>query len=381
MLRDARGDAEPANTHVPLLTKPTTNTLMKSSDVTILPITRPSITVNPRIANLLSIIERRPRGLSWAYTWFVELGATVVDDTYDIGLRRSIGFSTCPLIDARWVTAQDISSRSGLIEFLISELNDGRFVIATFDHFWIPASIRYQVRRFLHNSMIVGYYGKSEEFLAADFFGRAYGLKRVPFAAASRSFSGVDQRERRLSHIVHGNDGHAAVALSVSWSQSSYQFRRKTLARSIDDYLKCNRSVFLTPREQEMYREPRGVRVGLCFYDEILRWLVATYNDWPGVHVGRSMYKLAGLLYEHKRFMRKRVEWLSAHGYIGYRHLDGRFEALEREAAILRNLLLKYELQATKNGLKGVIEGIGRIRDLDSDAMHKLLGCLQSQGR
>ena len=342
-----------------------------------LPIVRPSLTVNPRIANLLAVLQRRPCGQRWAFTWFVELAATVVDNTYDVGLRRSIGFSTCPLVDTHWLTPQDIADAHGIEGLLLSELRRGRYVVAMFDHFWFSASIRYQRRHFVHNSMIVGYCEESEEFLAGDFFGRGYDFRRVSFNAVARAFAGVDKREQRLSELVSGHNSREAVAMSASRKRSSSAFSIRTLTQAVQDYVLCGKGVRLAERETEMYRESRGVRLGICFYDEVLRWLIGLYDGWTGEHVGRSMYKLAGLIHEHKRFMRQRVDWLGSHGYVEDEHLERHFRALERDAYILRNMLLKYEVRPTREALGRVIDAVARNRELDLGAMRVLLDSLR----
>lgn len=284
----------------------------------------------------LSIVAHDPHHLEALFGSFVQMFFPDEKLEYDRVLMlpslktadwERLGFLSTQLADARAVS---LGHQDGVCDFLVEQLDRGRYVEAQIDEFFLPGRPCHLKVHSVHDNMIVGYDLESHAFLVAG-YGRDYEIADMPFDDVARSFLDVPitQRHRRLLRTVWRRDDvpHA------------FDFER--MIAQLDDYLESRAT--MTPdeiRDAGLYWKARRFTGawGLQAYDALIDYLTRLVGG------GRELdLRVTRTWWEHKACMRARIAYLEANGYVDAGlALSRQYTAVERLATSIRFAAYEY---------------------------------------
>lgn len=230
-----------------------------------------------------------------------------------------------------------LPSDRGLCEFIANCLDEECYVELFVDEHYIPNRAAHRAHHFVHRLLVFGYDSACEAFDIIGFLKSGkYGVSTVSYselrdaycseeriASSARRAVGGEANEIRL--FRHESRGRCLLDVQqVKGFLSDYLLAR-------DSSHRCQ-TVELTQREQE--------GSGVAVYDCLRRRLdysirCPEFCDFLSMHV----------LWEHKRCMTERIEYLMQCGILSRRPLARAARAIEDQAWTLRMMLLKFGLR------------------------------------
>ncbi len=301
-----------------------------------LPISTPPIVSYLHHAYPLSIISAHEETLPWFYSNYIQLFYYFRDGYFHMNFFMPWNLFPSILtsnIDNNLFT--NVVKRD-IAQFLIDCIDNDIYVYVFIDEYYVPGRRAFEEYHFKHDNFIFGYNLEKQYFDITGFKNFTYGSSTIGFNQLERAFS---------------SPGKPDELTLYQYRNTTFEFDKELVAEYIHDYLYAEN----TFKRLRMIYSPLvyghlswGLRVydGMSQYIEILMRKESKINYIP-FHV----------LYEHKKCMRMRVEYMIKNDYLT--NLDELLDfylSFEKETLILRNLVLKSILDGTETTHKKIKE-------------------------
>lgn len=341
----------------------------------VLAVTYPTITSWTWHANLFAMIERLPEAQDWIFSNYIQLQCR--PDTRKKGGLFFEFFpfynpiSECPILHTPYIDRKFISDIwKDVKDFLIYCIENDYYIYGICNE-------RYALhleQDFFHELFIYGYDFGEQSFYCADFtFSNSgkYSFVKVPFDLVCRGFLDVSEK---ADYLFRGEGG---IMLAKAKPQKEYGYKLDL------DYLKCNLQEYINgvnscshyglfynnkTMTHGMDGEPFSyLGFGIKVYDTLIKYLIEIV-DAQLIDI-RPFHNL----YEHKKLMTKRIEYLVEKGLIGQDKNREVYLEVEKESLILCNRIIKYKIRARREGMEDIIHSINRIRDKEVTELDNLV--------
>lgn len=320
---------------------------------------------------VLNIIYDEERIKPWFYCNYIQL--EWLDDwciTFSILQDYYVGY---PYIDKQ-ILIRDTIDNSGIdiVDFLISNINQGWYTHLCFDEYYIPNKESYQKEHIPHDNMICGYDLEKQIF---TLFGYADSAKlEVTYAG----FDEVRKGYQELAKIIYPD----AIG-SMQYYNLIFMIKKNMdLIYRIDvDYLEKSLEDYLYGRTYaEHFRMIKNIVSNKIYGLNIYEKLLHAFQEKEEKII--EDIRLLTTLYEHKNIMASRIDYLMETGIIRYdADLLREFEDIKRKTAEIRSIQLYYILGRNQNILQKISQNLYDLRQKEESAIEQLIGCLKRRSQ
>jgi hypothetical protein len=333
----------------------------------ILPITYPPIASFPCHAFYLSIMGNHEVCSPWIYSHYIHYAMYFGDDFIlpdYIVPHPEYHYNPWFYSHSQRLTRNTIlkmaPDRANFIRFLKEAISDGYYVYIHIDEYYIPGTISYQTKRFPHAMLLYGFDDDEGCLSTAGFFkvgsANKYAFSKITYDQLHEAFVNCtsDYEYLNFMHLYKLNpQGHNGYIPG---------FDKASLIRSIDEFLGSQRPSS-TLLDIPPFAPVTHVAYGLNTYDCLARALDNNLFE------NRTYY----LIWEHKQFMLKRIQYLSEQNYLGHgESIYQECKQIETEAEVCLKLLLKYRMSDDARLLQRVKFKLEHMRSLEQSALEHL---------
>lgn len=310
----------------------------------ILPVATPPIVSYLHHAYPLSITFTREETLPWFYSNFVQLYYCFQEDYFKMNFFAPENIF--PLILATYIDHKLFSRviKQDIIQFLVDCIDNDIYIYTYLDEYYVPGRKSFGQVHFKHDTFIFGYDLEERYFNIAGFSHYTYNTSTISFDALKTAF------------LYPGppDDIHL-----YQWKNTVYEFDKELLRDYIYDYLHAN-NTFTRLRIIDSPFKYKHLVWGLRVYDGLVQYIEMLSEKAPG----RRDIIPFHVLYEHKKCMRMRLEYIKKEGYLD--NIDdilNTYLSFEEKALVFRNLALKCAVAGTniekiKNRLLSILQNM-----------------------
>ena len=298
---------------------------------------------------------------SWLYSNYIQLQYCLANDTLNFFTYVICGNSVyIPIIDYKILDQEFLfMNHINIFDLIVNSIDMGYYVTTYADEFFVPERNSYKSWHTRHEIMVFGYNLK-EKFLKII----GYNNKGV-YSKSTISFFEFEQSY--ISTISKKNDVISFKAKDNMSYQSSFEFDVKNVKDLLQDYLfsrdTCDRlRIFGNPQS--------GLVYGIQIYKEIIKYCQSVITN----NKDKCDRRILHLLWEHKKVMVSRIEYLTKYGYINNStELLNIYNELKETALLLRNKFLKYNASNNKMLIETTIDSLDLMYSQEKDAIEDLL--------
>jgi hypothetical protein len=327
----------------------------------VLPFNYPAITSYPEHAFFHSGLSHHKDFETYLYSNYIQLS---------VQWNRRINFDYVDLMDTRTplMEIQRLPKRNlenfgiGIINFIVTSIDNGYYYYAYVNEYHIPGSPAYQKYSFSHMILVYGYDLEGKTLNIAGF------LENRKFMASKVSFLEFEKAYQELDDT--GSFSYMKILDFYTINENGkYGFDVKWVIEQLKDY-------FYSKNTSERYRairNPIQTYYGLEVFTFLKKCLYeASENDYK---LHRESYHV---LLDHKKCMHDRVRYLFANQYINDESICDRYADLVNDTMILRNLMLKYNIKKDKSLIEKIANKIDSIVMNERDVLEQLISALEN---
>lgn len=318
----------------------------------ILPIAEPDIATYAHNAYFMSILYTDEIALRWVYSNHVQLKLTLFPNGTE-GNSIFVDFTTpCPfsahiscLHGSEQLTRDSVKETGSFTDFVRRKISKGYYVLCSLDEYYIPGSLSYNNRYFVHSMMIHGYDDETKQFHVMGFFAnQKLASHKVDYDAVEQSFANIEAYCNEDFHLmVH------MIRISEE-RKSNLSYKLYWVMEQLQDYLDARPSTYANYAMDEV--PPFPSMYGIDVYGELIR-RVDGHLDGKDVVDHRPLL----ILWEHKRVMNARLDYMEKNGiYQFHPTIRERYERIEQSALMMKNLILKFWLSQDERFLRQLRE-------------------------
>lgn len=176
----------------------------------------------------------------------------------------------------------------------------------------------------------------------------------------------VQSQEIKFRDLKRSIGDQQSILKVITYHQDAYffEFDRNYVMITLEEYLSGTNSKIhtqhLSPKDNRVY--------GIKIYEELVK-------D-EGIDLMISDRRIAHVLWEHKKLMIERIEYLEYLKEITWEQrneLIDRFVQIEKLVYNMKNLLLKYQMRPDKTDYRVIRDIINEVRSLETESLLKLL--------
>lgn len=294
--------------------------------------------------------------VNWKYSNFIQINSEITSPflkiEYSFGLKKNWKcYIDNYFINYRLTKAEELENwHVDRLDFVKYCINQRRYVEAWLNFYFLSTRSEYQKRDGFHEYLIYGY-SDSKELL----YVLGYNDSGILTTDVIRYQDFMDERNRC-------KDSDYLVEYEKDLDGVTYEFNLESVTEMIRQYLfSVNSSIYTNHMFPKL-----DIRYGIDVYDGIMTdgGLVALLYD----------RRIAHLLYEHKKLMRERLDFLKSKGIALKKELFEQCDELILHAMRLRNISRKYFLvEKTKERYDDLRKRVEDIKTMDQAFMRELL--------
>lgn len=228
-----------------------------------------------------------------------------------------------------------------IIDYIVDKINLGYYAIVNVDEYYLPAKKAYKNQHYVHHSLIYGYDNSKRE------------LKAIGFNAeqmfAKMTFDYDMYREAFESGKLHYRgsapwaETNAIELLRLRDFIQEYPFSLEKFTNRLEDFAnsKEDLQVIYAQRLDKYFLGKEQLKFGIDVYDEVIRHLENLKNGVITID-----YRAIHLLYEHKKSVYKRLEFVLSRFEVPsrLRELTEEYWKIMDMVDSARRLLLKHTI-------------------------------------
>lgn len=349
--------------------------ISKEPKVNVLPVCNPMITTYTQHAHLLSILTNYEQTYQWIFGNYIQL---YINKDYKINwgdFYFPATNDTRPSDTCKWLISQKIhrdivaTKWESVIDFIIECIDLNNYVHTMINYFYVPVSDRFNKLHMHHDVFIYGYDLSKEILYVSDFFREGkYSRETISFSDFSLAFSTYNLTKNpdylnEMIYLYKFNDDYKNI----------YKFSFDSILNSIKNYLFSSVPEYWDIYDYEGDKCDKDFGMGI--YSTLKNYAKDISNSETSLFDIRPFY----LLYDHKRIMTLRLEYLYKQGYLAEFDSDNimRYSEVEANARDVVNVVVKYDVQKdegrnNKNLIEILINILNNIEKEESEIL-KLL--------
>lgn len=318
-----------------------------------LPFEIPFITSYPKYAYRLAALMAFDNYIPYLYSNFIQL---TFEGKKELDFYTPIPELTPFLISVR-IPKQTLGNLNiNLIDFILDMINQDCYMVAYLNEFHIPDSPVYQKYDFPHSIFIYGYNKTKQVFNTAGFF------NNFKFQTSQASF---DQIIQAFDYNISPGDYWEYYNFIKIKTDAIYQFNIQCILELLEDYLSSNNTseknkIYATPTTDNSY--------GLSIYGRLKEYTITQASQ--KLKLRQHSFHL---LWEHKICMHKRVLYLMEHGILPKKYDTTQFKIISNQALIIRNLMIKYNINMNSSVIDKIIEGLDKLFEVEKEVLTQLV--------
>ncbi|MFC4302942.1 hypothetical protein [Cohnella boryungensis] len=330
-----------------------------------LPIAVPDITSYTHVTYALSIMHTDPDALRWVYSNYVQLFTwdwvqTVQVDHY----TQTAEHHLIPCLGGtQKLTRKTLEKyQGGFVSLVRDSIDDGQYVWAFLDEFYIPGTVAYQNRSNPHSVLIHGYDDARSTFQFTGYFeNQRYGETEASYADFEKAYYGFEPKDE-----IQPENFIRLMKLN-SYYKAFYEFKTHWVMEQLEEYWLAKPS----SRRMEAFEETRPCPIiwGSDVYGR-LQLQIDRHIAKEGIIDHRPFY----VLWEHKKMMNRRIAYMEEHGFykVSERSKE-EWRQIEQSALLARNLELKYLMSFNNRFLEQLKERLTALKQEESSAIERML--------
>ncbi len=335
----------------------------------------PPITCYPYQADLLSVILNYDKAYPWYINNFVLLESPKKNDFgFRIDFYSTLLWKTCPWIYYQRISRELVSNGwDSIIKFILQSIDLGYYVHFNVNTFYVSAySDWYGKTNLLHPIFLYGYDDESRILYAADNFKNGkYSYELISYDELILGYNNI---EYAFGGSLNGElDWLNGIELINFRDKYGYEFNIESLILDLEDYLQStNREKKCWKRSDSYWKE--NCTYGIKIYD-ILSEYITKISDGNFQYDVRPFH----VLWEHKKVMLERLEYLSSLGYLSDASLlYNNYKEIENKCLLIRNLFLKCMMTNKKSNLEKIKIVLSQLKLVEMDLLKTLIDTLKS---
>lgn len=243
---------------------------------------------------------------------------------------------------------RDILAANDIKEDIIDKLNNGYYASATVDEYYIPNRYFYKKMSFYHDMIIYGYdLSENVFFTAAYDLSGYFNTMKCNIDIVAASISKCLNERKTKPHFHYYKCKNNQVGFDIAGVKSK-----------LEKYISCE------PIAKKKYNG----QYGLSAYEGLIRNY--RYACEHNTYWRKASFSM---LYEHKKLMLDRVNYINSnHNELDSRLIDSFAYILEASKTI-QNYSLKYEMTGKESVMMNIIAKIKELAEIEKKSIEELL--------
>ncbi|SMF85069.1 hypothetical protein SAMN05661091_2859 [Paenibacillus uliginis N3/975] len=235
--------------------------------------------------------------------------------------------------------------------YLITQLEREYYVVTYVDEFYIHNSICYQENHFVHDIFIYGYDLDRQIYHVAIFDkNRQFTMQEVTFEQFDQAYTSQGKSTQSLISSCKRMEPSNYENSKYGSGVGRFDFDLQLMINVLSDYLEGRNSTERLRIQQQPMEGYFGVEIYPYLQEFVTRVIEGVQNfDVRQLHI----------LWEHKKMMVARIEYLQQLGYLREEtSLLSEAKRLEKQAYTYRNLMLKGFMSQNRNILHPLVNSL-----------------------
>lgn len=276
----------------------------------------------------LSVMAQHPDFHNWFYTNYIQLCYYAASSKSKPILDFYQHNKNSPLIREMYMAKTMVTPYTSLLTFLKDRIDEGNYIVTFSNEYYIPRRRSYQKHHYVHDILIYGYDSKKDIFEIAGFNDKfSYETAEI---SSSLIEDALNEFDESTGFLKKWKDGIHLLKID---SEHNFQFDKINVFEQISEYLHSENS----SERFRMYSSPTNNIFGISVYEKIQEYL--SLNE-----EGTADTKMFHILYEHKKIMLERLNFMIKLGTTLSPHHILSYEQLKKQALVLRNLCLRAQI-------------------------------------
>lgn len=325
----------------------------------------PSIQTFLNHAYPLAILEKEEVFQGWFYTNYTQL-YTFNNRKNPVGDFKIDFFShngkypNIPFLEYSNINKNTVDTfNESILDIIIANIDLNYYVEVGIDEYYWSNKSSYMRRHFHHDNLIYGYNKKEKIFYYLGYNKEMlFGKYSVSFTEFISSFT--ENSESTIKFIRNFIPELLSETTRYVY-HDNLEFDVDIFRVYLGDYLNSQNS-FLSHKGAE------NSVFGLAIYDE----LILKFSDDMKISKDLRLYRI---LWEHKKVMKRRIEYLISKGYLDakkYEEFSKQSMFICNECLLLKNLSIKYAITNNSKCYLSMITKIKEIQALEERFMNEL---------
>ena len=249
-----------------------------------------------------------------------------------------------------------------IINEIIEWIDNGNYVIVYVDEFEVPGTYSYRKTHLIHSQFIYGYNMENKSFKILNFnTNKILSELDVSFTDMENAIFSETTKERFCSSNIWSNRDvdHKIILIRLTDNKNSFyshRINKEYILNEIKHYYESEN----TSNYTNYFTGQLHGTWGMDIYPEIIRILKLQRNCLD--------YRMFHVLYEHKVYMKERLELFDCGEKYSDRYLD-----LIKKSDRLRAICLKYNIRPSKMLIERMIELVMELYNREKSVLHDFL--------
>lgn len=297
----------------------------------------------------------------WFYANYIQL--TFKKDTdvcldYHIAYKRNYSMlNTFFFLKMNHYDDLDIRRyEGGIWEYVRKEIDVHRYVILSLNEFYVQNRFTYQKKNYDHPNMIYGYDDKKQVVYA---MGVNVKLQPICDTIPVKDFVIAYEKSKKSE----------VISAEYELDNQIYGLNLERIEKFLQDYLTGNNS----SKEIDYFASSQDCTYGIDIYMELVK-------DLKNIKLLVVDKRITYVLYEHKRIMKDRVDYLYKNQVFGkedYTYLSDGMQQICKKANSIMNLILRYDFSGNVQKLNAAIQYILELKALEEKYYNYLLNLIR----
>lgn len=290
----------------------------------------------------------------WFYQNFIQLSCDLANSDrrleFHYGIQKDWDQNSFHyFLNQNYICFEDYKKLGGL-KYIKKCINRNQYIELEINQRWIKGRDEYLAMNHYHQNLIYGYCDS----------------RRVFYLLGYSNKGKVQSQEIKFRDLKRSIGDQQSILKVITYHQDAYffEFDRNYVMITLEEYLSGTNSKIhtqhLSPKDNRVY--------GIKIYEELVK-------D-EGIDLMISDRRIAHVLWEHKKLMIERIEYLEYLKEITWEQrneLIDRFVQIEKLVYNMKNLLLKYQMRPDKTDYRVIRDIINEVRSLETESLLKLL--------
>ncbi|UED72207.1 hypothetical protein [Brevibacillus sp. DP1.3A] len=334
-----------------------------------LPVVDPLINVYPKHAIPLTLLSLDKHAEQWIYSNYIQLKCSkdfmnhTPQDWFDF-FTVYPEFYENPYLHTERITIDTINNLDiNIINFVINSIDNGSYIYTHVDEYYISDTVAHNSFHLPHAILIYGY-NKGEKILNIAGFNKIqkYSFRTVDFSHFEKAFYKIADYKQEINSR-HKNYFKFSYLMKLN-QVKKYDFDISWVFDCLKDYIESKN----TSGRFRGFSNIVDDYYGLETYSKLIDYYSSIPEDKRYLDI-----RPAHLLWEHKKIMFKRIQYIEKNKIA---NVDGSlkvFEEIERISLNLRNILIKYTFNNDNSLIDKIITLLNTLETKEGNAIQKLL--------